>query len=58
MTRERREKLQSVKLMSRAILSGVGNDVTRYRELLRGERETLNIAGDELLTFLVVKGVP
>jgi hypothetical protein len=44
--------------MSRTVLSGIGNDVILYRELLRGERGTLNIAGDELLTFLVVKGVP
>ena len=68
MTRQRRQKLKSVKHplrarlrragMSRTVLSGIGNDVILYRELLRGERGTLNIAGDELLTFLVVKGVP
>ncbi len=34
MTRERRQKLQSVKLMSRPVFSGIGNDVVLDCELL------------------------
>ena len=33
--RERRQKIQSVKLMCRAVLDGVGNDVLLYGELLK-----------------------
>jgi hypothetical protein len=52
MTRKRCQKLESVKLMSRSVLSGVGDDVILYREFLKRKGSTLDVACDELLALL------